>query len=92
MTPRDGRSRRYKWDNHTQTGYQLRYDAESAAKGGHFCWHVEDWTCHTVTNEWQCRNLDDALAVLGRLFDLDVADERVRLSDWEQTAPFAAAA
>jgi hypothetical protein len=45
-----------------------------------------------VTNEWQCRNLEDALAVLGRLFDLDVAEERTRLAGWEQGLPLAAAA
>jgi hypothetical protein len=71
-------ARRYKWDDHTQTGYQLRHDAEAEAKGSHFSWHVEDWTCHTVTNEWQCSSLDEALAVLGRLFDLDAAEERRR--------------
>jgi hypothetical protein len=79
MLTQSDSARRYKWDDHTQTGYQLRHDAEAEAKGSHFCWHVEDWTYHTVTNEWQCRSLDEALEVLGRLFDLDTAEERRRV-------------
>jgi hypothetical protein len=75
---------RYKWDPHTDTGYQLRYDALAAAKGGHRCWRVEDWTCHTVTSQWQCESLDEALGVLNGLFCIDPELERRRLRDWPQ--------
>jgi hypothetical protein len=73
---------RYKWDPHTSTGYQLRYNAQAAANGGHCCYRVEDWTCHTVTNQWQCESLDEALDVLSRFFAIDVEQERSRLGAW----------
>jgi hypothetical protein len=73
---------RYKWDPRTATGFQLRFDAEAAAKGGHRCWRVEDWTCHTVTNQWQCESLDEALGVLNGLFAIDLEQERLRLESW----------
>lgn len=73
---------RYKWDPKTATGFQLRYDAQGAAKGGHFCYHVEDWTYHTVTNDWQCETLDEALDVLSRFFSIDLEAERNRLASW----------
>ncbi len=82
---------RYKWDSQTDTGYQLRFDAESAAKGGHCCFHVEDWTCRTVINEWPCQNLDEALDVLNHFFSVDINDERKRLSAWLPTRHCAAA-
>jgi hypothetical protein len=53
---------------------------------------VEDWTCRTVTNEWQCESLDEALGVLGRLFSIDVEQERRRLGAWPQVAEQRAAA
>jgi hypothetical protein len=83
---------RYKWDPKTSTGFQLRFDAEAAAQGGHYCYHVEDWTCRTVTNEWQCQSLDEALGVLSRLFTIDVEQERRRLGAWPQGAELRAAA
>ncbi len=83
---------RYKWDDHTRTGYQLRYDAEAASKGGHFCYHVEDWTYHTVTNEWQCQTLDEALSVLNHLFAIDVEQERRRLGSWPHAVELRVAA
>lgn len=82
MLSQDDNQIRYKWDPKTSTGFQLRFDAEAAAKGGHYCYHVEDWTCRTVTNEWQCESLDEALRVLSRLFSIDVELERRRLSVW----------
>lgn len=82
---------RYKWNPRTQTGYQLRFDAEGAAKGAHYCYHVEDWNCHTVTDEWPCEDLDEALGVLNHLFSIDVARERERLSAWLPVAYRAAA-
>jgi hypothetical protein len=83
---------RYKWDDYTRSGYQLRYDAEAASKGGHFCYHVEDWTYHTVTNEWQCQTLDEALGVLNHLFAIDVELERRRLGAWPQPTELRVAA
>ncbi|EGV30134.1 hypothetical protein ThidrDRAFT_2884 [Thiorhodococcus drewsii AZ1] len=73
---------RYKWDPRTSTGFKLRFDAEGAAKGGHCCFHVEDWNCRTVTNEWPCEDLDEALEVLNHFFTLDFNQERERLSSW----------
>ncbi|ADC63404.1 hypothetical protein [Allochromatium vinosum] len=73
---------RYKWDPETSTGYQLRFDAEGAAKGGHYCFHVEDWNCRTVTSEWPCQDLTEALEVLNHFFTVDVQQERERLSAW----------
>ncbi|MCG6898245.1 MAG: hypothetical protein LJE61_04240 [Thiocapsa sp.] len=72
----------YKWDPKTYTGFKLRYDAESAAMGGHCCFHVEDWTFRSMTGEWPCEDLDEALEVLSHFFAIDVAQERQRLSDW----------
>lgn len=73
---------RYKWDPQTHTGFTLRFDAESAAKGGHCCFHVEDWACRTVINEWPCADLDEALDVLSHFFNVDIGQERERLSAW----------
>jgi len=73
---------RYKWDPRTSTGFKLRFDAEGAAKGCHCCFHVEDWNCRTVTNEWPCEDLDEALEVLNHFFTLDFNQERERLSSW----------
>lgn len=73
---------RYKWDPQTCTGFKLRFDAEGAAKGGHLCFHVEDWNWHTVTTEWSCRSLDEALVVLGRFFDIDRNKELQRIQAW----------
>ncbi|MBK1646388.1 hypothetical protein CKO25_17400 [Thiocapsa imhoffii] len=72
----------YKWDPQTFTGFKLRFDAEGAARGGHCCFHVEDWTCHSITNEWPCEDLEEALAVLSHFFTIDVAQERERLQAW----------
>jgi hypothetical protein len=92
MLSQDDNQIRYKWDPRTSTGFQLRYDAEAAAKGGHYCYHVEDWTCRTVTNEWQCQSLDEALGVLGCLFSIDLEQERRRLAAWPQGLQLRAAA
>ncbi|EXJ15134.1 hypothetical protein [Imhoffiella purpurea] len=73
---------RYKWDPRTWTGFKLRFDAEGAAKGGHCCFHVEDWNCRTVTSEWPCEDLDEALEVLNHFFTLDCKKERERLNSW----------
>lgn len=81
----------YKWDDRTRTGYRLRYDIETAMKGGHYCYHVEDWTYHTVTNEWQCQTLEDAVKVLNHLFDIDVEQELGRLGAWPKSDLLAAA-
>jgi len=72
----------YKWDPQTHTGFTLRFDAEGAAAGGHCCFHVEDWACRTVINEWPCADLDEALAVLSHFFSVDIGQERARLSAW----------
>jgi hypothetical protein len=72
----------YKWDPRTYTGFKLRYDAEGAAKGGHCCFHVEDWTFRSITNEWPCEDLEEALEVLNHFFAIDVVQERERLASW----------
>lgn len=82
----------YKWDPKTRTGFKLRFDAEGAAKGGHRCYHVEDWTFHTVTNDWPCEDLDEALDVLNHFFTLDPTLERQRLSHWLPAQPVQLAA
>lgn len=74
---------RYKWDPRTGTGYRLRLEPVGATAGetpsGHHRYHVEDWTHHVVTDEWDCPSLDEALRVLHGLFELDVMQERHRL-------------
>jgi hypothetical protein len=92
MLRQDDNQIRYKWDPKTSTGFQLRFDPEAAAQGGHYCYHVEDWTCRTVTNEWQCESLDEALRVLSRLFTIDVEQERRRLGAWPHPVVLQAAA
>jgi hypothetical protein len=82
---------RYKWDPDTYTGFKLRYDAEGAAKGGHCCFHVEDWTFRALNNEWPCEDLDEALEVLNHFFAIDVAQERERLRAWLPVSLAAAA-
>lgn len=73
---------RYKWDPKTSTGFQLRYDAQCAANGVDCCYLVEDWTCHSMINQWQCETLDEALDVLSSFFTMDLDAERARLTGW----------
>jgi hypothetical protein len=70
---------RYKWNPGKGRGYRLRYDAQSASRGDHRCYHVEDWDNHLVINEWGCNSLDEALGVLRDFVDIDVGQERNRL-------------
>lgn len=70
---------RYKWNSKTATGYRLRFDASDANRGGHHCYHVEDWTHHVVMDDWGCSSLDEALGILKHFFDIDVGQERHRL-------------
>ncbi len=72
---------RYKWDQRTGTGYRLWLEAPAKAPS-HHRYHVEDWTHHVVTNEWDCQSLDEALKVLRDLFEIDVTQERHRLESW----------
>jgi hypothetical protein len=82
MLPQAENTIRYKWDPLTSTGFQLRFDAEGAARGTHCCFHVEDWNFRSIINEWPCEDLDEALAVLGHFFAIDADQERERLSAW----------
>lgn len=82
MLKEDENTIRYKWDPETHTGYTLRYDADGAAKGSHYCFHVEDWTYRSIISEWPCENLDEALELLNHFFSVDVAQERQRLGTW----------
>jgi hypothetical protein len=70
---------RYKWNPRRGTGYRLRYDAQTASRGGHRCFRVEDWDNHFVIDEWGCESLDEALGVLRDFLDIDVGQERHRL-------------
>lgn len=67
---------RYKWDPSTGSGYRLRY--EPAGCGNSY--HVEDWNNHVVVEEVGCADIDEALDVLNRFFDIDVAQERSRIA------------
>jgi hypothetical protein len=71
---------RYKWNSGKGRGYRLRFDAQSASRGGHQCYRVEDWDNHFVINEWGCESLDEALRVLRGFLDIDVGQERHRLA------------
>jgi hypothetical protein len=73
---------RYKWDPRTETGFRLRFDSQSAQRGWHGCYHVEDWANHFVMNEWGCDSLDEALGVLRHFFDIDVSQERHRIEGY----------
>lgn len=86
MLNQDDNQIRYKWDPKTSTGFQLRFDAQAAGQGWHYCYRVEDWNCRTVTSDWQCESLDEALGVLSRLFTIDVEQERRRLGAWVQAS------
>lgn len=68
---------RYKWDPWTGSGYRLRYDAQ----GVEHTYHVEDWNNHVVVDDYGCADIDEALVVLNRFFDIDVAEERSRIAD-----------
>ncbi|MCF7983238.1 MAG: hypothetical protein K9L70_02450 [Thiohalocapsa sp.] len=69
---------RYKWDAWTGSGYRLRYDAA----GIEHAYHVEDWNNHVVVDDYGCADIDEALGVLNRFFDIDVAAERSRIAAW----------
>jgi hypothetical protein len=69
---------RYKWDPWTGSGYRLRYDAADS----HHIYHVEDCSNHVVVDEYGCADIDEALVVLNRFFDIDVAQERSRIAGY----------
>ncbi|MBK5968031.1 MULTISPECIES: hypothetical protein [Thiorhodovibrio] len=69
---------RYKWDQPSGSGYRLRYDAVDPEH----CYHVEDCDNHVVMDHWGCADLDEALDVLNQHFDIDVSEERARVSAW----------
>lgn len=69
---------RYKWDPWTGSGYRLRLEAE----GGERNIHVEDCDNHVVVADYGCADIDEALVVLNRFFDIDVAQERNRIAGW----------
>jgi len=72
---------RYKWNPRTESGFRLRFDAQSPERVGHR-YHVEDWTNHVVMNDWGCDSLDEALGVLRHFFDIDVSQERNRIEGY----------
>lgn len=82
MFDEDERAIRYKWDPKTDTGYRLRLEGATREPAVQRPYHVEDWTHHVVTNEWDCQSLDEALRVLDGLFEIDVKQERTRLQSW----------
>ena len=69
---------RYKWDAWTGSGYSLRYDAADRQHS----YRVEDWNNHVVVDDYGCADIDEALVVLNRFFDIDAAQERSRIADW----------
>jgi hypothetical protein len=69
---------RYKWDPWTGSGYRLRYDASDRMHS----FRVEDWNNHVVVDDYGCADIDEALLVLNRFFDIDAAQERSRIADW----------
>jgi hypothetical protein len=69
---------RYKWDARTGSGYRLRYDAADRQHS----FRVEDWNYHVVVDDYGCADIDEALVVLNRFFDIDTAKERSRIADW----------
>ena len=69
---------RYKWDAWTGSGYRIR----CAIGGGEHHYFVEDWSNHVVVDDYGCHNLDEALGVLNRYCDIDVARERTRIAAW----------
>jgi hypothetical protein len=69
---------RYKWDPWTGSGYRIR----RAVGGGEHLFFVEDWSNHVVVDDYGCDNLDEALGVLNRYCDIDVAQERSRIVGW----------
>lgn len=69
---------RYKWDPWTGSGYRIR----RAIGGGEHLFFVEDWSNHVVVDDYGCDNLDEALGVLKRYCDIDVAQERNRIACW----------
>lgn len=69
---------RYKWDAWTGSGYRLRYDAADRNRS----YRVEDWNNHVVVDDYGCADIDEALEVLSRFFDIDTAQERTRIAEW----------
>jgi len=69
---------RYKWDPCTGSGYRIR----CAIGGGEHHYFVEDWSNHVVVDDYGCHDLDEALGVLKRYCDIDIADERSRIAAW----------
>jgi hypothetical protein len=69
---------RYKWDAWTGSGYRLRYDA--ADRQHHY--RVEDWNNNVVVDDYGCADIDEALVILNRFFDIDAAQERSRIAAW----------
>jgi hypothetical protein len=69
---------RYKWDPWTGSGYRLRYDAADRMHS----FRVEDWNNHVVVDDYGCADIDEALLVLNRFFDIDTAQERNRIAGW----------
>ncbi|ESQ13097.1 MAG TPA: hypothetical protein DDY14_12770 [Chromatiaceae bacterium] len=69
---------RYKWDHWTGSGYRLRFDATDQSHR----FRVEDWNNHVVVDDYGCADLDEALKVLNRFFDIDPAQERSRIAEW----------
>jgi hypothetical protein len=69
---------RYKWDSWTGSGYSLRYDATDS----NHSYRVEDWNNHVVVDDYGCADIDEALLVLKRFFDIDTVQERSRIAAW----------
>lgn len=69
---------RYKWNQPAGSGFRLRYDAVDPEHS----YQVEDCNNHVVMDHWGCADLDEALEVLNRHFDIDVTAERARVSAW----------
>jgi len=69
---------KYKWDAWTGSGYRLCYDA---ADRNH-SFRVEDWNNHVVVDDYGCADIDEALMVLNRFFDIDAVEERSRITQW----------
>ncbi len=71
----------YKWDAWTGSGYRLRFDAADCEHN----YRVEECSNHVVMDDWHCADIDEALGVLQRFFNIDVASERSRIANWLPT-------
>ncbi|MBK1648213.1 hypothetical protein [Rhabdochromatium marinum] len=67
---------RYKWNQPAGSGFRLRYDAIDPEHS----YHVEECDNHIVMDDWGCADLDEALSVLNQHFDINITEERHRVS------------